>query len=140
MSENIILESKTLIEVRTGKNHDEVHQAWKDDTNDGFLICYEIELVFDDESTYSLCPSEIELEGRYPALGLELKEGKVQVASFQLKTVALPSKLTKIENADHLGEGVTNQIVFTLDNGKKVIVRHVFPPMTLGIKVEASNA
>lgn len=140
MSKNEVFDNKILIEIRTGRSHDEVHPAWKDDTNTGFLICYSIELVFDDESTFTIQPCEVELPDRYPALGLELNEGKFQRPSSALKMVDLPSKILEMEQIDHLGEGVENQMVFTLKNGKTIVIRHVFPPMTLGIKIEASNA
>ena len=140
MRENTIFENKNLVEIRTGRNHDEVHSAWKDDTNEGFLICYSIELVFDDQSTFTIQPCEVELPGRFPALGLKVSEGKFQEQSFLLEMEGLPSKILEIKQDDYLGEGVENQTKFTLKNDKKVVIRHVFPPMTLGIKIEASNA
>jgi hypothetical protein len=140
MSENSIFDNKNLIEIRTGRRHDEVHPAWKDDTNEGFLICYSIELLFDDESTFTIQPCEVELQDRFPALGLEVSEGKLQEQSYLIEMVGLPSKILEIEQADYLGEGVENQMEFTLKNDKKVVIRHVFPPMTLGLKIEASNA
>ena len=140
MSENSIFDNKNLIEIRTGRSHDEVHPAWKDDTNEGFFICYSIELVFDDESTFTIQPCEVELQDRFPALGLEVSEEKSQEQSYLLKMVGLPSKILEIKQADYLGEGVENQVELILNNDKKVVIRHVFPPMTLGIKIEASNA
>jgi len=140
MRVNAIFENKNLIEIRTGRNHDEVHSAWKDDTSESFLICYSIELVFGDESTFTIKPSEVELPGSFPALGLDVSEEKVKGQSFSFEMAGLPSKLLEVKKTDYLGEGVENQMEFTLKNDKKVVIRHVLPPMTLGIKIEASNA
>lgn len=140
MIENTTFENKNLIEIRTGRSHDEVHSAWKDDTNEGFLICYSISLVFDDQYTFTIQPCEVELADRFPALGLEVSEGGFQEQYFLLEMDSLPSRILGIKQNDYLGEGVENQMEFTLKNHKKILIRHVFPPMTLGIKIEASNA
>ncbi len=140
MSDIIALENKRLIGIRTGRTHDAVHPAWKDKTNDEFLICFAVELVFDDEPTLTILPCEVEISGRYPGLGLEVSEGKIQEHSFPYETDDLHSKILNIRQADYLGEGVENQMEFTFENGNVLVIRHVFPPMTLGIKIEICEA
>jgi len=134
------LKSKHLKTVLTGNNHAKVHPAWVDETNDGFLICYEIQLVFDDGTIYFVQPSEQNIEGRYPALGLKLS----LVDSITLENVfpiaTTPAIVTSVTSTDNLGEDVVNQWVFNFGNSMHLMIRHVYPPMSLGIKVAVSNA
>lgn len=134
------LRFKYLKTVLLGNNHAKAHPEWVDDSNEDFLICYEAQLVFDDGTIYVIRPCEENLEGRYPALGLSLE----QVDSISLENVFPVAesavKVTEVLSTDHLGEEVINQWLFSLENNMHLIIRHVYPPMSLGIKVAVGNA
>jgi len=140
MSDRMSLSQKCLVEIRIGNNHEKVHSAWQDDTNEGYLIWYEINLVFDDNTIYSIRPCEVEIDGRYPGLGLTLEKIDEATLTGAFDISSLPMKVERIDQSDFLGEDTINQYVLVFTNDSKVIIRHVFPPMTMGIKTEAVNA
>jgi hypothetical protein len=78
MQNLIDLSGKNLVAIQLGHNHEAVHKAWQDNTNQNFLICYEIGLVFDDKTSYVIKPSEVNIKGHYPALGLILCQNNNQ--------------------------------------------------------------
>ena len=61
------LKGKVLIAVSLSHIHEKVHQAWQDKSNEGFLICYEITLEFEDGKTYLIKPCEVDAIGYYPS-------------------------------------------------------------------------
>lgn len=134
------LSQKKLVAILTGNNHETVHKAWQDDTNEGFLICYKITLIFDDQENYILRPCEVDIEGRYPGLGLELEPEIPDGLMSTININNLPQRIDHVIQDDYLGEDVTNQYILVLDNGDKIIIRHVLPPMTMGIRIEGVNA
>jgi hypothetical protein len=134
------LHLKRLKTVLLGHNHAKVHPAWVDESNEGFLICYEAQLVFDDGTIYVIRPCEENLEGRYPALGLSLEQGDSITLENVFPVAESPVIVTEVLSTDHLGEEVINQWLFRLENNMHLIIRHVYPPMSLGIKVAVSNA
>lgn len=134
------LRGKVLSAVRIGRNHQKVHPAWQDDTNEGFLICYDLNLEFEDKTVLSVQPCEVEISGRYPSLGLVLED--VEAASFpeRFEVSCLPMRVEKVIQTDYLGEDANNQFDLVLEDGSKIVIRHVFPPMTMGIKLEGHDA
>lgn len=140
MDKLIDFTGKVLESVEIGRTHDEVHPAWKDDTNVGFLICYELLLTFHDNTFFTIKPCEVDMPGRYPSLGLSIAESKSINMVSVLDELNLPSKVIHIEQADFLGEDVINQYQLTLQNNQSIIIRHVFPPMSMGIKIEQKIA
>jgi hypothetical protein len=134
------LNLKRLKTVLLGDNHPKVHPAWVDESNEGFLICYEIQLVFDDGTIYLIRPCEKNLEGRYPALGLCVEQVDSTTLDNVFSVAERPVIVTEVLSTDHLGEEVINQWLFILENNMHLIIRHVYPPMSLGIKVAVSNA
>ena len=136
MDKLIDFTGKVLERVELGNTHDEVHPAWKDDTNEGLLICYELLLSFQGNSFFTVKPCEIDLPERYPGLGLSITESKSTKMVSALEELNLPSKVVHIEQSDFLGEDAINQYQLTLQNNKSIIIRHVFPPMSMGVKVE----
>lgn len=140
MIESMRLDRKCLVEIRVGKSHDKVHPAWQDDTNEGFLICYDVNLVFDDQSIFLVQPREVEITGRYPGLGLSLEEIEAVNLPSLFKISCLPMRVEEVLQTDCLGEDVINQYIIALENGSKIVIRHVFPPMTMGIRFEQGNA
>ena len=129
------LRGKYLTALRLAESHEKIHPAWQDDTNKGFLICYELQLAFADNTTLSITPTEVELPRRYPALGLMLSETTATTLSEMFEIPELPARIEQVTHIDYLLEGTTNQIELVLLNGRKLIIRHVFPPMTLGVKL-----
>jgi hypothetical protein len=134
------LSQKCLVAVRIVKIHEKVDPAWQDNSNEGFLIYYAINFIFDDGKTYSIQPCEVDFSDRYPSLGLSLEEKEKEELSIPFNIADLPMRVCGISQCDHLGEDVTNQYVFIIENGSKVVIRHVFQPMTMGIKIESINA
>jgi hypothetical protein len=131
---------KCLVAVQIGHNHDKVHPAWRDETNKGFLICYDINLVFQGQESYSIKPCEVDITDRFPGLGLLLEKVDTLESSIPFNITDLPLRISEIAQSDHLSEDVINQYVFVLENGSSLVIRHVFPPMTLGINVVSVNA
>ena len=134
------LSKKNLVAIQLGRNHETVHKAWQDDTNQGFLICYEIGLVFDDQTSYVIEPDEVNVKGQYPALGLSLCQKNLQSLTSSFKVPNLPQRVGSVVQDDYLGENAINQYILKLTSGEHIIIRHVFPPMSMGIKLEPKNA
>jgi len=127
---------KSLVAVTIGHNHEKVHSAWRDESNEGFLICYDINLEFGDNIIYSVKPSERDIIDRYPGLGLNLEAIDKIEQSIPFNIAELPIRVCNIVQSDHLGEDVINQYALVLENGKNVVIRHVYPPMSMGIRIE----
>ncbi len=140
MNEKISLDSKYLVEIRLGENHEKVHAAWQDDTNEGFLICYDINLLFDDQTIFLVKPCEIGIAGRYPGMALSLEKIESVNCQSPFNASCLPMKVDEVIQTDYLGEGAVNEIILVLVNKCRIIIRHVFPPMTMGVKLEQKNA
>ncbi|WP_417657719.1 hypothetical protein [Pseudidiomarina aestuarii] len=136
MSETIAFEQKLLIEIRIGESHERVHAAWRDDTNEGFLICNEINLIFNDQSIFEIKPCEVEVAGRYPSLSLSVNRIDSTNLHKRFQANDLPMKIKEVVQTDYLGEDTPNQLEIVLQNASKIIIRHVFPPMTMGIRLE----
>lgn len=136
MNKLIDFTDKVIEGVKLGRTHDEVHPAWKDDTNKDFLICYELFLSFQGNSFFIVKPCEVNLPERYPSLGLSITESEPTKMESTLSGLNLPSKVVHIEQTDFLGEDVINQYKLTLQNNQSITIRHVFPPMSMGVKVE----
>ncbi|PKG62734.1 MULTISPECIES: hypothetical protein [Pseudoalteromonas] len=129
------LKGKVLIAVSLSHIHEKVHLAWQDKSNEGFLICYEITLEFEDGKTYLIKPCEVDAIGYYPSLGLSIEPLERIELFYPFNISKLPSRICDIVESDHLGEGVVNQFTLTFDNEKNFVIRHVYPPMTMGIRV-----
>jgi len=127
---------KCLVAVQIGHNHEKVHHAWRDESNEGFLICYDINLEFEDNNNYSIKPCDVNVIGRYPALSLCLEETQNVEVLMVFDIKELPMCIRYITQSVHLGEEVVNQYTLVLDNGERIVIRHVYPPMSMGIKVE----
>ncbi len=136
MDKLIEFTGKILERVELGRAHNDVHPAWRDDTNEGFLVCYELLLLFQDKSSFIIKPIEVDLPERYPSLGLSISDAKATNMELSLNDLNLPSKVVNVEQSDFLGENVINQYKLMLHNNQTLIVRHVFPPMSMGVKVE----
>ena len=126
-----------------------VHPAWVDEFTTPINTC-EAFLEFSDGELASLSPCEVNLsEDRYPSLGLAIEattpaamkmtysEGQmISAVPLEEATDFLPAPITFIEASDPLGEDTTTQYAIG-GSGWRIIFRHIFPPMTLGICVES---
>jgi hypothetical protein len=122
--------------VQIGHNHEKVHHAWQDESNEDFLICYDINLEFEDNNIYSVKPCEVDIIDRYPALGLSLEEIEKVELLTPFNITDLPMRVSNIIQSDHLGEDVINQYTLVFESGCRVVIRHVYPPMSMGIRIE----
>ncbi|MFC4701482.1 hypothetical protein ACFO4O_15050 [Glaciecola siphonariae] len=131
---------KCLTQIFVDRRHKDVHQAWQDHSNKGFHICYEVNLVFSDKSVFIIKPSEVEIEGRYPALGLSVEQEATCNVSTKFEVSELPMTINCASYSDYLGEDADNEITLRFEHKLEIAIRHVFPPMTLGIKVRGVDA
>ena len=136
MEKLIDFTKKELNSIEIGMSHTEVHSAWKDETNDGFLICYELMLSLSGGKHYIVKPCEINLPNRYPALGLSISPSQYIKLETVLTGIDLPSMINGVNQTDFLGEDVINQYLMILENKLTIKIRHVYPPMTMGVKIE----
>jgi hypothetical protein len=127
----------------------EIHRAWKSDltpdicTSMAFLDLANGEFV-------SIKPCEVALEGeRYPALGISLEpsnRNSVQLQKSDGRVVdvvvlheaepVLPLEVNRVVESDPLGEGAVSEIRIEGSDSSAIILRHVMPPITLGVIVE----
>ena len=125
-----------------------VHPAWVDEFTTP-INTWEAFLEFSDGELASLSPCEVNLsDDRYPSLGLAFEvatpasmkmtySGGQVVGAVQLEEAIgfLPAPITAVEASDPLGQDTTTQYAIG-GSGWRIIFRHIFPPMTLGIRVE----
>lgn len=125
-----------------------VHPAWQNDLTTA--ICgTEAILELANGSYIAVRPCEVQLSGdRYPALGLDLSacssdelqasqpDGTL-IAAKPMPEVAplLPCVIAGVEASDPLGEGPVSQYALQL-GAHRLVLRHILPPITLGISVE----
>ena len=124
-----------------------VHPAWVD----AFTLpinTLKAFLEFSDGELARLAPCEVNLPGRYPAMALAIEVctpaamqltypgGQVAIAVVLEEAAdVLPASITSVEASDPLGEDTTTQYAIS-GSGWRIIFRHTFPPMTLGIRVD----
>lgn len=125
-----------------------VHPAWVDEFTTP-IVAWQAFLEFSDGELASLSPCEVEQPDRYPSLGLALEVatpasmkvtgtggGLVEASQLDDASAILPATIKSVEVSDPLGEGATTQ--YAIDGSDwRIIFRHIFPPMTLGICVES---
>ncbi len=87
--------------------------------------------------TVQVQPCEVPEEGRYPSLGIEVCQSDSASASPELAEAQpfLPARITDVRLWDSLGEGPVSAVDLVLDGGVTLTIRHVYPPMTLGIDI-----
>ena len=126
-----------------------VHPAWVDDLTLP-IVGFDAFLEFADGDLIQISPCEVDLgPDRYPGLGLALQPCTSKALQFispgghTVEAVPLveavpftPFSIVGIEESDPLGEDTVNQYSLATNNGRRVIFRHMFPPMTLGMHVE----
>jgi hypothetical protein len=89
-------------------------------------------------------PCEVAIDNAYPALGLDVRELATQSIPFYgLRTLVqfdeiqqyLPARIVDVSVWDALGEGPDSGIRISLETGIALVVRHIYPPMSLGLEV-----
>ena len=50
----------------------------------------------------------------------------------------LPQRILRVVESDPVGENVTTQFAVVLQDGMEIILRHILPPITLGLDVNAA--
>jgi hypothetical protein len=124
----------------------QVHDAWKDATSPA-VATYYVNLEFADSTAAQIAPREVEVVGRYPSLGIELRQwshscqvqrspdGKEFPVSLYADVVGfLPALITGVVLRDSLGEGPASAVDLELNSGLTLTIRHIYPPMMLGIE------
>lgn len=126
-----------------------LHPAWID-ANTLPIVAVHAFLEFGDGTIAKVSPCEINLSpDKYPSLGLELhvveraalqfSHGDRIIRAVPLSEAAsfLPFVVAGVECSDPLEEGAVSQYLLRASGGQIVILRHIMPPITLGISVEA---
>lgn len=122
-----------------------MHPAWVDETTPPIHSLF-VNLALSDMPAVQVLPCEVDVPERYPALGIEflnvsdacdfpswatdrdLRAGHLDaIANF------LPAIITETRTHDALGEGPISALTLTLSTGLTLTIRHIYPPMTLGI-------
>jgi hypothetical protein len=94
-----------------------------------------------------MAPCEAELNpGKYPSLRLELSEctegalhwlgidGKAySMSALAATSEVLPFAVSALAESDPLEEGAVSEVLASSANGRSILFRHIFPPMTLGL-------
>ena len=126
-----------------------VHPAWVGELTLP-IVGFDAFLELTDGELIQISPCEVNLgPDRYPGLGLALQPCAAEALQFVAPsgrsveavplaevTPFLPFSIAEIEESDPLGEDTVSQYSLATDNGWRVILRHIFPPMTLGMHVE----
>lgn len=131
----------------------EIHKAWRDATTPDLASGF-VNLELARGVALKVEPCEVEfVPGKYPCLGLDVcshpdapnlhrwsADDEVIAEICAEAARVLPARITTVMLWDALGEGPCSAISLRLDNGCSIVIRHVYPPMTLGIEVLISEA
>jgi hypothetical protein len=121
----------------------QVHPAWVDETT--AAICTQVvSFSFSAARSVQVVPCEVPIPNAYPALGIDVQElPPSPVVPEVLQTLerldeiqeCLPARVAEVRVWDALGEGPDSAIDVVLETGVTLIVRHMYPPMSLGVDV-----
>lgn len=123
------------------------HPAWTTPDAPDIQVIF-VNLAFADRQVVHIVANEVEDEGRYPALGIEVVEvtgtpnrghwyegTEVQAEIFAELASYLPAEIKHARLWDSLGEGPDSALDLILMNGIMLRVRHILPPMILGVEL-----
>ena len=110
-------------------------------------------MKFQNGSLVHINPCEVELSnGKYPALGLEVlskqdnstdlpqHDGRIiKATSLDQAAEILPFAIFSLAESDPLEEGTTTEYTFISEKDDRLVIRHIMPPMTLGIIIEKNT-
>jgi len=125
----------------------EIHPAWvNEDTLP--INTWSVFLFFAGNEIIQIEACEINIPDQFPALGLSINEftntsttykgmsGKsVEAVSVKESEAILPGKVTRVTESDPLGEDVTTQYTFEIAEPSEIWIRHIMPPMTIGLLI-----
>ena len=127
------------------------HPAWVDSSSPQ-IATYAANLELAGEARcVQVCPCEVEIAGKYPALGVELRDwpaapgiqhwdgGEYAVATPEELLQLLPATIEDVRLWDSMGEGPMSALDLVLSSGATLTLRHVFPPMLLGLDVHVGG-
>lgn len=123
----------------------QVHEAWAD-ANSPSVATYFVNLELADSPVAQVLPCEVQVPDQYPSLGIELREWRdspeiqrgpdgAEFSAGRFPEVApfLPASITELRLWDSLGEGPVSAVDLILSTGPTLTIRHIYPPMMLGI-------
>lgn len=123
------------------------HSAWVDSSTPQ-IATYAANLELAGEAhCVQVRPCEIPIPSEYPALGIELCDwpeppgiqrwdgGEYAVATPGELQQLLPATIQDVRLWDSMGEGTVSALDLVLSTGATLTLRHVFPPMMLGVDV-----
>ena len=123
------------------------HSAWVDNATPQ-IATYAANLELEgDGRCVQVRPCEVSLPGKYPALGIELRDwpespgiqrwdgGEFAVPTPEALQQLLPATIQDVRLWDSMGEGPVSAVDLVLSSGATLTLRHVFPPMMLGVDV-----
>ncbi len=123
------------------------HPAWVDGSTPQ-IATYAANLELAGEaSCVQVCPCEVAIPEKFPALGIELRDwpeppeiqrwdgGEYGVTTPQELQQFLPATIQDVRLWDSIGDGPVSALDLVLSTGATLTLRHVFPPMMLGVDV-----
>lgn len=123
------------------------HPTWVDSSTPQ-IATYAANLELAQSVSVQVRPCEVPIPNRYPALGIEMTDwyeppgiqrwpGSPEFAVSTPAEVApsLPATILDIRLWDSMGEGPVSALDLLLSTGPTVTLRHVFPPMMLGLDI-----
>lgn len=126
------------------------HPAWVDSSSPQ-IATYAANLELADSTCVQVCPCEVPIAGKYPALGIELRDwsgspGVQRWGEGEEYSVAMPKELDRFFPAmindlrlwDSMGDGTLSALDLVLSTGPTLTLRHVFPPMMLGLDIRVA--
>jgi hypothetical protein len=139
------LTGKRLLSLRVMKV--ETHPAWVDDSSPQ-IATYAATLELAGSGCVQVHPCEVPIPNAYPALGIELREWpgsagiqrwengeEYAVTTPEEVQQLLPATIENVRPWDSMGEGPISALDIILSTGPKLTLRHVFPPMMLGLDI-----
>jgi hypothetical protein len=121
----------------------QVHPAWVDETT-AAICTHVVSFSFSGASSVQVVPCEVPIHNAYPALGIDVQElpppsvvpeGLQALERLDEIQDCLPASVAGVRVWDALGEGPDSAIEVALETGVTLIVRHMYPPMSLGVDV-----
>jgi hypothetical protein len=123
------------------------HPAWVDESSPQ-IATYAATLELAGSSCVQVHPCEVPIANAYPALGIELREwlgpagiqrwengDEYAVTAPEDVQQLLPATIEKVRPWDSMGEGRISALDIVLSTGATLTLRHVFPPMMLGVDI-----
>jgi hypothetical protein len=123
------------------------HAAWSDQTTPDIQSLF-VNLACTGVPVVRVVPCEVDDPLRFPALGIELQEvddspdygrwyeGTLTQAEVLSELASyLPAVIVQVRLWDAMGDGPDSALDVVLENGIKLTVRHIMPPMSLGIEI-----